>query len=112
MISPDLGATLLFLAILAAGMILGFGAAVMAFGAQLPAIKEEQYLAGLKKGRALKHANVMHDIIANDTASTGADRIQSEMVHGTPDTPRRVETIRRADAVYANASDRADRRVS
>ena len=70
MISPDLGATLLFLAILAAGMILGFGAAVMAFGAQLPAIREAEYTRGLLKGAALRRASVMHDIIANDTAST------------------------------------------
>lgn len=30
-----------------------------------------------------------------------AERIQDEMRDGTPDTPKRVETIRRADAVFA-----------
>jgi hypothetical protein len=74
MISPTAYATLLFLAIVAAGMILGFGAAVMAFGAQLPAIKEAEYTRGLLKGAALRRASVLHDIIAADTATTGADR--------------------------------------
>lgn len=39
-------------------------------------------------------------------AVTGADadRIVNEMVNGTPDTPERVETIRRADEVYRTAS--------
>jgi hypothetical protein len=30
-----------------------------------------------------------------------ADRIRHEMVHGTPNTPQRVATIRRADALIA-----------
>ncbi len=30
---------------------------------------QAEYTRGLEKGRALAHANAMHDIIANDTAS-------------------------------------------
>ena len=33
-----------------------------------------------------------------------AVRILEEMRHGTPGTPQRVETIRRADRVYQRAS--------
>lgn len=29
-----------------------------------------------------------------------AERIQYEIEHGTPDTPKRIETIRRADKAY------------
>ena len=74
MISPTLGATILFLAIVTAGMVLGLGAAVMAFSARLPALLEAEYTKGYFKGLATARANLIHDIIANDTASTGADR--------------------------------------
>jgi len=33
-----------------------------------------------------------------------AKRIQEEIRRGTPDTPQRIETIRRADEVYRKAS--------
>ncbi len=33
-----------------------------------------------------------------------AVRIQNEIRSGTPNTPKRVETIRRADAVYSTAT--------
>lgn len=33
-----------------------------------------------------------------------AERILNEMRHGTPDTPKRVETIRRADEVFRRAN--------
>lgn len=69
-----IGATILVLALIAAGMVLGLAAAVMAFAAQLPGIKTAEYLRGLEKGRALARANVMHDIIANDTASAFPQR--------------------------------------
>lgn len=36
-----------------------------------------------------------------------ADRIIEEMREGTPDTPQRVETVRRADSVYHRAASRA-----
>ncbi|MDP2955895.1 MAG: hypothetical protein Q8N53_05705 [Longimicrobiales bacterium] len=36
-----------------------------------------------------------------------AVRIQNEMRSGTPDTVQRVATIRRADAVYASATQAA-----
>lgn len=29
-----------------------------------------------------------------------ARKIIHEMIHGTPSTPKRIETIRRADAIY------------
>ena len=33
-----------------------------------------------------------------------SQKIVDEMIHGTPDTPKRVETIKRADEVYATAT--------
>ena len=34
-----------------------------------------------------------------------AERILEEMRHGTPNTPKRVETIRRADEVYQRSTE-------
>jgi len=48
-----------------AGLIL---AALFAASARADA-EQAAYTRGLAKGRALKRANVAHDIIANDTAS-------------------------------------------
>jgi hypothetical protein len=60
------------------GLFLGANGGVIAMGILAAnaraAACENAYLRGLEKGRALAHANVMHDIIASDTASTGADR--------------------------------------
>ena len=36
-----------------------------------------------------------------------AERILTELRHGTPDTPKRIETIRRADNVYRRSSPRS-----
>ena len=62
-----IAATLLVLALIGAGMVLGLAVAVMAFAAQLPRIKQEQYTRGLEKGRALAQANAMHDQIETGT---------------------------------------------
>jgi hypothetical protein len=70
MIPPTVFATILFLAILTAGIVLGFAVTTMAFGAQLPAIKEREYTRGFFKGLETARANHIHDIIANDTATT------------------------------------------
>jgi len=60
------------------GLVLGANGGLLiasVFAAHARAVAcDNAYLCGLEKGRALRHANVMHDIIANDTASTGADR--------------------------------------
>lgn len=69
-----IGATILFLAILGGGMVLGCAVTVMAVGARLPEIREKEYTRGFFKGLATARANHIHDIIAQDTATTGADR--------------------------------------
>lgn len=39
-----------------------------------------------------------------------ARRIQEEMRHGTPDTPQRVATIRRADEVFRRSTEQGPNR--
>jgi hypothetical protein len=41
-----------------------------------------------------------------------AERIRSEMRHGTPDTPARIQTIKRADLVFSAASARSSQGTS
>jgi len=69
MISPTVYATILFLAIVTAGMVLGFAAAVMAFGARLPAIKHKEYMRGLMDGRGIARRTAAWDVPASDATA-------------------------------------------
>lgn len=66
------------------GAPLGFiFAAILAAGSRED-MAREAYIVGLEKGKALARANVMHDLIAADTAATGADRHLSGVDRGRP----------------------------
>lgn len=78
MIGPTAGATILVLALIAGGMVLGFAAAVMALAA---ACKREARAAFRSGRRAAfrefygdRRKAIIHDLIASDTAAAFADR--------------------------------------
>ena len=39
-------------------------------------------------------------------SSTGWNELQHELLYGTPDTPKRIETIRRADRIYLRSAEK------
>ena len=61
--------TLAFLVGVLLGVPAGLMLAALFAAANREAACRNAYLAGLTKGRALARANVVHDIIASDTAS-------------------------------------------
>ena len=58
----------------------------------------EQIVEGKKMANPIKATPVVR--------GKDATRILEEMRNGTPDTPKRIETIRRADSVYRRAAPR------
>ena len=53
MIGPTLGATILVLALITAGGVLGFAIATTAFCHALPSIEERAYERGFKRGKLI-----------------------------------------------------------